>query len=177
MELSGAHRVTLCAVFAALIALFSWISFPIGPVPINLALFAVLLCGGVLGGKTAIAAVGVYILLGAVGVPVFSGFSGGISRLLGPTGGYILGYLPAAYLAGMSQDDKSVRQGMHRILLMTLGVISCYFSGSLWFSVLRKASIWDTLCLCVFPFLPGDALKAAAAAGIVPHINRIVRKM
>ncbi|MBQ7185082.1 MAG: biotin transporter BioY [Clostridia bacterium] len=174
---SKAYTVTLCALFAALTAVFSWISVPIGPVPINLALLAVLLCGLILGPRQALIAVGVYILMGAVGVPVFAGFRGGAGVLLGPTGGYIVGYLPAAFISGLARERGGGHAALKRVAFMALGVAACYLLGSIWFAVLRKAALWDTLCLCVFPFLPGDALKVALAAFLAPRIDDVIRKM
>jgi biotin transport system substrate-specific component len=93
----------LCAVFAALTAACSQIQVPLPftPVPISLATLAVLVCGGTLGAKKGALAILVYILLGAVGVPVFAGFSGGLGVIAGPTGGYIIGYLPMAVIMGL----------------------------------------------------------------------------
>ncbi|MCL2493626.1 MAG: biotin transporter BioY, partial [Clostridiales bacterium] len=92
----------LCAVFAALTGVLSQIQIPLPftPVPINLALLPVFICGGALGAKRGAVSMVIYILLGAVGAPVFVGFSGGVGALAGPTGGYILGYLPAAVIMG-----------------------------------------------------------------------------
>ena len=96
------YSYLLCALFAALTAIFSQIMIPLPftPVPINLALLAVWLCGIVLGAKRGAISILVYILLGAIGVPVFHGFMGGIGVLAGPTGGYIVGYLPAVVIFG-----------------------------------------------------------------------------
>ena len=171
----GTYTVTLCAMFAALTAVFSWISVPIGPVPINLALLAVLLAGSILGPRAAPAAIGAYILLGAAGVPVFAGFAGGAGVLLGPTGGYVIGYLPAAFIAGLSKRGQP--SAPRRVFFLIGGVAACYLLGSIWFAVLRKAALWDTLCLCVFPFLPGDAVKIALAAALAPRIDDVIRKM
>ena len=99
---SKLYSYLLCALFAALTAIFSQIMIPLPftPVPINLALLAVWLCGIVLGAKRGAISILVYILLGAIGVPVFHGFMGGIGVLAGPTGGYIVGYLPAVVIFG-----------------------------------------------------------------------------
>ena len=103
----------LCALFAALTAVCSQVMIPLPftPVPVNLALLAVFACGGVLGAKKGAVAMLVYILLGAIGAPVFVGFSGGIGVLAGPTGGYIVGYLPAAVIFGLLLRGRSVPSG------------------------------------------------------------------
>ena len=108
---SKLYSYLLCALFAALTAIFSQIMIPLPftPVPINLALLAVWLCGSVLGAKRGALAILVYLLLGAIGVPVFHGFMGGIGVLAGPTGGYIIGYLPAVVIFGLLYN-KYVRK-------------------------------------------------------------------
>ena len=177
MHKFSSFTLTLCALFAALTAVFSWISVPIGPVPVNLALLAVLLCGGILGSKKAAAAIGVYILMGAVGIPVFASFTGGISRLLGPTGGFIVGYEFCAAIAGLRTCKGEIPGRKRLAVQMTLGVAACYFFGALWFAILRKAALWDTLSVCVIPFIPGDALKIVLAVILVPALDERIRKI
>ena len=176
MKKNDTYSLILCAVFAALTAVLSWISVPIGPVPINLALLAVLLCGAVLGPVRALISVTVYILLGAVGVPVFAGFRAGIGALLGPTGGYIIGYLPAAFLASLRLPGKTARPVLFRCLFMLLGVLSCYLIGTLWFMHLSGYDAGKALSLCVLPFIPGDAVKIAAASLLTGRLQKIIRR-
>lgn len=103
---STTFMLTLTALFAAVLAVASWISVPLPftPVPVNLATLAVTLAGALLGCKYGTLSVLVYILLGAVGVPVFAGFTGGLGHLAGPTGGYIIGYLSSAFICGIIMD-------------------------------------------------------------------------
>ena len=125
MQKSGIRQLVYCALFAALIAVFAQITIPIDPVPISLATFGVMTCGLILGWKYGALAVAVYILLGAVGAPVFAGFKNGAAVLAGPTAGYILGYLPYALLAGLPikkwQDNFWLR-----CALCVLGTLACY---------------------------------------------------
>ena len=97
---SNTASLVLCGLFAALTAICSYITIPLGftPVPINLATLAVFLAGGLLGKKYGTASIAVYVMMGAVGIPVFAGFQGGVGVLAGPTGGFIAGYIAAAFL-------------------------------------------------------------------------------
>ena len=143
------RKMANIAIFAALVAVFSQISIPIGPVPINLALLAVF-------------AVLLFLALGGAGLPVFAGFNAGLGALAGPTGGYLIGYLPAAFLAGVFCKER--RSFARYALGMLLGLAACYILGTAWFVISAKAEIWHALSICVFPFLPGDAVKIALAA-------------
>ena len=99
-RLEKTRSLILCALFAALTAVLSQIAIPIQPVPVNLATFSVFVAGGVLGAKRGAISQAAYVLLGVIGLPVFASFSGGMGILLGPTGGYIVGYVAAAWLVG-----------------------------------------------------------------------------
>lgn len=164
-----------CALFAALTAVISQFSIPIGPVPINLATLAVFIAGAVMGAKYGAISQLVYVLLGAVGLPVFAGFNGGVHVLVGPTGGYILGYIAAAWLVGLltKHFGKSV-WGL--IPPMVAGLVLCYLMGTVWFMTVTKTGLWVSLTLCVFPFLIGDALKIAAAVALVPQLRKALHK-
>lgn len=156
------RKMANIAIFAALVAVFSQISIPIGPVPINLALLAVFAAGGMLSAAEAVFAVLLFLALGGAGLPVFAGFNAGLGALAGPTGGYLIGYLPAAFLAGVF--CKEHRSFARYALGMLLGLAACYILGTAWFVISAKAEIWHALSICVFPFLPGDAVKIALAA-------------
>lgn len=153
----------LAALFAALTGILTQVQIPLPYVPINLALFAVYLAGALLGPKYATLSMVVYVLIGAVGVPVFSGFSGGLQKLAGPTGGYIVGYVVCAFLVGLLSRrwDFSF---LKLALSMLAGMLACYALGTVWFMISTQNSLWVSLGYCVFPFLPGDAVKIALAA-------------
>ena len=159
--LFGKYRPYI-ALGAALLAVFSQISIPVGPVPINLALLAVFAMGAVLPKWEAVIATLLYLALGAAGLPIFSGFNGGFGALAGPTGGYLIGYLPAAYLAGVL--CRKTQSYKNYILGMVLGLVVCYLLGTIWYIISMGTGIWQALLSCVFPFLPGDAVKIALAA-------------
>ena len=154
-------RLVYCALFAAVIGIMSLISIPTQPIPLNMALFAVLLAGGILGKKYGTLSVVVYILLGAVGIPVFAGFRGGFAVLAGPTGGYIAGYIIVAFLTGLVCEKT---RKMHYILtIMILAVILCNAVGTAWYCYIMKSSVSSALMLCVIPFVPTDIIKIVLA--------------
>jgi biotin transport system substrate-specific component len=167
--------LTYCALFAALTAILSQVSIPIGPVPINLATLSVVMAGTVLGAKYGALSQLVYVLLGAAGLPVFAGFRGGIHAIVGPTGGYILGYIAAAWLVGV----MSRRLGgkiIYLIVSMAAGITLCYLLGTVWFMIVTNTGLWASLMLCVFPFLIGDAAKIAVAVALVPQLRKVFQK-
>ncbi len=167
------RKMAHIALGAALLAVFSQISIPVGPVPINLALLAVFAMGAVLPKWEAVIATLLYLALGAAGLPIFSGFNGGFGALAGPTGGYLIGYLPAAYLAGvLCRKTQSYR---NYILGMVLGLVVCYLLGTIWYIISMGTGIWQALWSCVFPFLPGDAVKIALAAYLGMRMKKEIR--
>jgi biotin transport system substrate-specific component len=178
----SALRITLVALFAALIAAGTFVAIPLpfSPVPVALQnLFAVLagLCLGPFLGSLAAA---LYLAAGILGAPVFAGASGGMVRFLGPTGGYLLGYLLAAFLAGLMagrpRPDK--RSPTWRLVLAaSLALVSVYIPG-----LLRLKQIMGFDWVQVFaggflPFLPGDAAKAVVAALLAPRLRRVIAEL
>lgn len=162
---SMTHKLTLCALFAALTAICSQIQIPLPMIPINLALLSVHLAGTLLGAKYGSLSMAVYVVLGLVGVPVFSSFTGGPGILFGKTGGYIVGYILAAFVVGMlTQKTKLGKSFWGLCVAMVAGVLACYALGTLWFMMITHMTLWVTLGYCVVPFLPGDALKILLAA-------------
>jgi len=174
----------MCALFAALMAVCSQIMIPLpSPVPINLGLLAVWICGGLLGAKKGAISVLVYILLGAVGVPVFAGFNAGLGALAGPTGGYIIGYLPSVILFALLTERAAVswrnRKSVTGFLLLVAGglpaMVACYAPGTAWFMFITGMGLIEALVLCVFPFIPGDVLKIIAAVFICEALRKRLR--
>ena len=146
------------ALGAAVTCVLAPISIPIGAVPVTLSLFAVLLISGILPTRLALPALLCYIALGAVGVPVFAGFVGGFQILAGPTGGFIIGYLPAAILVPLSRQNKA-----KTAFFMMFSTILCYFIGSLWLSFSTESNFGATLASVALSCAIPDALKIAAA--------------
>ena len=159
-RLEKTRNLILCALFAALTAVLSQIAIPIQPVPVNLATFSVFVAGGVLG---------------VIGLPVFASFSGGMGILLGPTGGYIVGYVAAAWLVGLL-SARCHGKAYWFALSMAGGLALCYLLGTAWYMVVAHTGLVESLLLCVVPFLPGDAAKIAVAALLVPVLRKTLSK-
>ena len=154
------------ALLAAILCLLCPVSLPIGPVPLTLGTFAVCLCGGILGPWRGAAAVGIYLVLGAVGLPVFSGWSGGLSRIFDVTGGFLIGYLPCAICAGYALYECNIKRAV-RIILIVIAILLCHAFGILWYSLIAKTSLFAAAVTISFPFLIPECIKALAAAEIV----------
>lgn len=155
------RRAVAAAVFAALLAVLSQVSIPLPTgVPLTLQTFAVALCGFVLGPSLGAAATGVYLALGAVGVPVFSGFTGGVGSFAGMTGGFLWGFLPMAALCGLG-----ARRGgrLSALALGGLGLGLCHLCGAAQFAAVTGRSLWEAFLLASAPYLVKDALSAALA--------------
>jgi len=167
-------ELALCALFAALNAILSQISIPIGPVPMNLAHISTFIAAGLLGAKYGALSQFLFVFMGAVGLPVFSGFMGGVSRVLGPTGGYIVAYIGCAFVSGLIIDrfGKSTK-----ILIMALyaGWIVVYTFGTLWYAYVAHTGFIASLLVCVVPFLLGDALKTLLSAFLITRLSSIVQ--
>lgn len=166
------------AIFAAIICIAAPFSVQIGPVPITLATFAVYLAGAILGGKRGMISVIVYIMLGAAGLPVFSNFNGGFAALLGPTGGYIIGYVPLVLLTGIfaEMNSKKHRTIITMVIGMLLGTVALYTFGTAWFMIMTGSSLGRALALCALPFIPGDALKIVCVTAIaLPLKEKLTR--
>ena len=155
----GAYPLAMTAVMAAVIAAVAPFAIPVGPIPITLCTLAIYLSAYVLGWKRAAVATLVYILLGAVGLPVFNSFSGGLGVVAGPTGGYIIGYLPLAALSGLA---------------VATGVL--YAFGTAWYCLQSGSALGPALALCVVPFLPGDLAKMLVVVSLGPVLRgRLLR--
>ncbi len=163
---STTYTMICIALFAVLIAICSWITIPFA-VPFTLQTFAVFSALLLLGGKWGTVSVAIYILLGVIGLPVFSGFSGGVGQLLGPTGGYIVGFLATGLIYWLS--SKLFGQKLYvKIISLVVGLIGCYALGTIWFvhvysSEFSPIGFGAALSMCVFPFILPDLCKLACA--------------
>ena len=157
------------AIFAVIIAVCSWISVPM-VVPFTLQTFGVFCAVGLLGGKRGTLSVLIYVLLGAVGVPVFAGFSSGIGTLFGVTGGYIMGFIFTALIYWLITAIFG-KKLWAIILGMVLGLLACYAFGTIWFMIGLAAALMK----CVVPFLIPDALKIALAVVITKTVPKYVK--
>ena len=171
-------ELVFTALMAVIIAVCSWISIPT-TVPFTLQTFGVFMAVGLLGGKKGTISVLVYILLGAVGVPVFAGFSGGIGVLFGTTGGYIVGFL----LSGLVYCAMTAAFGEKlpiMIIAMVLGLIVCYAFGTAWFMIVYAKNtapigLMTALGWCVFPFIIPDCIKIALAIVLTKQLKKYVK--
>lgn len=166
------------ALFACLMAICSWISVP-GEVPFTLQTMGVFLTIGLLGGKRGTLAVLVYILMGVIGLPVFSGFSGGIGKLVGVTGGYIVGFLASA-LVMWAMEALLGKKKWALALSMVIGLLVCYAFGTAWFMVLYTSSkgaitLGAVLGMCVIPYIIPDVIKIAVALLLTNILKRFVK--
>jgi biotin transport system substrate-specific component len=167
--------LVLVALFAALISAGSFIAIPIGPVPIALQNFFALLAGLTLGPFLSAAAVGLFIIAGAIGLPVFANNTMGIARILGPSGGYIFGYLLGAFVAGLvlGVPKQNEKVKIWRLApAAVLGVLVVYVPGLIRLKSCLSLDWPQTFASGFIPFLPGDAVKGVVAALITPRLRR-----
>ena len=166
------------ALFAVLIAVCAWISIP-ATVPFTLQTFGIFLAVGVLGGKRGTLAVLVYLLLGAVGIPVFAGFSGGVGCLLGSTGGYLVGFLFTA-LVMWAMERLMGKKLWVLALSMLLGLVVCYAFGTVWFILVYarttgEIGLLTALGWCVFPYIIPDLVKMALALVLCRRLAGVLK--
>lgn len=164
---------------AALIAVCAWISIPIGAVPITLQTLGVCLISSLFGAKRGSFALIVYLLLGAIGLPVFSSFKGGIGVLFGATGGYIIGFIFTAIIVGFASDKFGEKLWV-LIIAMLLGVAVCYAFGTAWFILVYSKetaamTLSKTLSLCVTPFILPDIAKIVLASVLTNRLKKFIK--
>ncbi|MCR5340445.1 MAG: biotin transporter BioY [Saccharofermentans sp.] len=182
------YDIVVIAISAALITVCSWISIPLGPVPFTLQTLAILAVLLTLGGRRGTIAIVVYLALGAIGVPVFAGFKGGPAALLGPTGGFLVGFIAAALIFWlleklvfarlMSTPAKRLVFGLVNSLIFELVL---YVVGVIWFMTVYAAKtgpigLGAVMSMCVIPFIIPDIVKMIAAAVIGSRAYRFVRQ-
>lgn len=177
IESSKTQDVVYIGVFVALIAVCSWIAIP-ATIPFTLQTLGIFTAVGFLGGKRGTLAVIAYILLGAIGIPVFAGFSSGIGYLLGTTGGYIIGFLFSALL--MWGIEKLFGNGkIILIISMVAGLLVCYSFGTAWFMVVYAkqsgaVGLGAVLGWCVIPFIVPDLIKIAVSLMLTYRLKRFI---
>lgn len=170
------QAITFTALMTALVCVIAPFSVPLpGEVPLSLANLMLLLAACLLGGRWGTMCAVLYLLVGMVGVPVFSGFGAGLGKLLGPTGGYLIGYVPMVMLAGCFVRSNRARWGV-RLLGLLLGIVADYLIGTLWFCHVTGTGVSAALPACILPFLPGDILKALLLCYVAPKVRGAVEK-
>ena len=192
-------NMVIIALFTALLCVVSPFSINIGPIPLSFATLVIYLTAGTLNWKNGTISVLLYIMLGAFGLPVFSGFGAGFQKIAGPTGGFIIGYIPLALVTGLSaktldknrfiqftSGEKGENSASERKALfsasrwlfipgMAIGTVLLYTCGVFWFMVQAKASLITALMACVVPFLIGDTIKIIIAFIITPQLRASLR--
>lgn len=163
--------LTICALSAAIMCICGPLSVPIGPVPVSLTNLIICFEVMILGTRKALAGYAVYILIGIIGFPVFSGFQGGLAKVAGPTGGYLVGFFLMILIGGFVMERAKGNLVVTGIG-MILGTAVCYIFGTAWFMFIMNCEPAQSLALCVWPFVPFDLMKIAVA---VP-VGKIVRK-
>lgn len=171
MNKSKAYQLAIIGIMAAVISILGPLSLPIGLIPISLTTFAILMAVYTLGMKKGTISVFIYILLGLVGLPVFSGFSSGPAKLLGPTGGYIIGYVFMALAAGFF-IDRYFNKWYMCCIGMVISTAFCYGIGTTWLAYQANISASAALTAGVIPFIPGDLIKIILALVIGPQIRK-----
>lgn len=153
--MSKNHEYAICSLFTAFIAICSQLAIYIGEIPISFSMVSIYITGMILGTKKGFMSVLVYVLLGCVGIPVFAGGKGGMSVILGPTGGFILGYLICVITVGkLNEKNKYIR-----VISLISGLTECYIIGTIWYSYVMGVDLKVALKYCIIPFVPGDIIK------------------
>ncbi len=165
--------ITTVALMAAVICILGPLSIPIGPVPISLTNLAIYLSVYVLGKNKGVASYIVYLLLGLAGLPVFSNFENGPAKLFGPTGGYLIGFIPMAYVIGI-YVEKWYEKRLLGVAVMEAATWIAYLLGSFWLAYQANMTIKAALMAGVVPFLVVDFIKMAIVAFIGPEIRKRV---
>ena len=184
----GTYNLVLEGICAALIAVCSWISIPLGQIPFTLQTLAVFIVLMSIGGKRGLVSIICYILLGAVGVPVFAGFRGGFAVLIGPTGGFLVAFIIVALIYWVLADlvfARFMTTYLKRLIFNILTAVICevfmYAVGVIWFMAVYtpdsgKVGIITALSLCCFPYIIPDVVKLVAAALVSPKIYTAVKR-
>lgn len=167
----------LISLFSAIITVLSFISIP-APIPFTLQTLGIFCALSVLGGKKGLISIILYILLGIIGLPVFSHFSGGIGHLFGATGGYIIGFIPLALVYWVI-TYKFKNTTISKAIGLFSGLIICYLTGTLWYTykyvgLLTTESFVSSLSVCVLPFLIPDMIKLSCSLLIEKKLSKII---
>lgn len=175
MRNESVKTMTICAIMAALMCVLGPLSIPIGPVPVSFTNLVLYLTVYLLGAKKGTISYLVYMLLGAAGLPVFSNFTGGIGKLAGPTGGYLVGFILLAFISGFVLEHFQ-RKWLPTLLGMAAGTAIAYLFGTVWFVIQSGSTLVYALRVCVFPFIPFDLIKMGIAIILGREVLARLRK-
>ena len=172
MTAFSTRDMCLIGMFVAIIAIMAQVSIPLpGGVPLTLQTFAIALAGFVLGSKNGLIAAIIYIMLGAVGAPVFSHFGGGLPHIIGPTGGFIMSFPVIAYFAGIAANKKSTPL---QVLWLSCGIAINHLCGMLYFSFVTSLPLTTAFTAAVLPFLPIDLVRMALVLSLGNSLRRYI---
>ena len=171
----SAKKTAIIGILAALICVLAPFSFPLGAIPISLTTLIIYIISCSVTTKLALPAVIIYILLGAAGLPVFSSFTGGFQCISGLTGGYIIGYIPCAFIISCLTSKYENKKIVYP-LSMIIGTIICYTCGAMRYMQITECGLVTALTVCVLPFLIGDAIKIAAASCICLTLKKRLKR-
>lgn len=176
------RSLTTIALMGAVVCILGPFVIPLGIIPLNFTGIGIYLAAFLIGGRKGAAVSFLYLLIGLIGFPVFSGFTSGPGKLLGPTGGYLLAYLPASYLTGKlceiiyPWDKKRKGTSICYFFVFTMGNLLLYICGSLWLSYSTNISMYEAVQLGVFPFLVTDGIKNMITVFLGRRIKRGIEK-
>jgi len=165
------YQMAVTALMAAVMCVLGPLSVPIGAVPISLTNFVICITVWLLGAKFGTVSVAVYLALGAVGLPVFSGYGAGLAKLAGPTGGYLIGFLPMAFIGGLF-IEKSKAQPVVSGIGLVLGIAVSYALGTAWFVAQMGCELSYAMAVCVYPFIAFDLAKVVVSCVIGVLLRR-----
>ncbi len=168
--------LTISAFLAAIICVLSPIAINIGPIPLSFGTLAIYIASSLIDTKHGVAAVVVFVALGAFGVPVFTNWTGGFGRIAGPTGGYIIGYIPMSFIIGFMIDRLDKHVWAYPVA-MVAGTAALYAFGTVWYMIQSGVDFGAALLACVVPFLIGDSIKIAASTLLCFRLRRLIRKV
>lgn len=172
---STVYEITTCALFAALMCIFGPMSVPIGPVPISLTNLVIYIAVYLLGARGTTISYIVYLLLGMAGLPVFSGYQGGIGKLAGPTGGYLIGFILMAIVSGLALKYSKVNVYLTAVG-MVVGTLIAYLFGTAWFVHQMQCEWGYALSVCVYPFVVFDLIKIVIASFVGSAVRKALAK-
>lgn len=175
MQDNKIQNLTLTALMAAILCIMGPVVIPIGMVPMSLANMAIYLAIILLDKKKAVISTTIYLLIGLVGIPVFAGFSAGVGKLFGPTGGYLIGYLVLSFLGGSFLENVKYQGKQkigYQILALSMGTVGLYLFGTLWLMYQSKLNMMTALSVGVFPFIIFDVIKILLAVSIGNSMKR-----
>jgi len=166
------HRLVWTALMAALIGAGAYLIVPIGPVPISMQPLFIFLAGYALGPRHGVLAMGLYLLAGTIGLPVFAGGRSGLGHLLGPTGGYLFGFLASALLCGLAKKNGELIPWGRGILFGIPAILAAYGAGAAWLKAALSFTWAKAIAVGVVPFIPWDAVKIVAALACCRYLAR-----